>query len=146
MCCTPAFPFPSCQESLILNLLSAVICFPDCIISFESTATTLSSSLLQDLHVDAMLNGLVLGESLLNDAVALVLCSSIEEYERVSLTTKGGFEAGAFLLTVAKFFSIFLGSVGLGAVVAFVTAILTKEFTSSTSQITIMGNNKDVCA
>ena len=86
-----------------------------------------------------MLNGLVLGESLLNDAVALVLCSSIEEYERVSLTTKGGFEAGAFLLTVAKFFSIFLGSVGLGAVVAFVTAILTKGFISSTYQIPIMG-------
>ena len=102
-------------------------------------ATTLFSSLLQDLHVDAMLNGLVLGESLLNDAVALVLCSSIEEYERVSLTTKGGFEAGAFLLTVAKFFSIFLGSVGLGAVVAFVTAILTKGFISSTYQIPIMG-------
>ena len=86
-----------------------------------------------------MLNGLVLGESLLNDAVALVLCSSIEEYERVSLTTKGGFEAGAFLLTVAKFFSIFLGSVGLGAVVAFVTAILTKGFISFTYQIPIMG-------
>ena len=73
-----------------------------------------------------MLNGIVLGESLLNDAVALVLCSSIEEYERVSLTTKGGFEVGAFFLTVAKFFTIFLGSVGLGAGVAFVTAILTK--------------------
>ena len=82
--------------------------------------------LFQDLHVDPMLNGLVLGESLLNDAVALVLCSSIEEYERVSLTTKGGFEVGAFFLTVAKFFSIFLGSVGLGAGVAFVSAILTK--------------------
>ena len=74
-----------------------------------------------------MLNGLVLGESLLNDAVALVLCTSIEEYERVSLTTKGGFEAGAFFLTVAKFFSILLGSVGLGAGVACVTALLTKE-------------------
>lgn len=82
--------------------------------------------LFQDLHVDGMLNGLVLGEALLNDAVALVLCSSIEEYERVSLTTKGGFEVGAFFLTVAKFFSIFLGSVGLGAGVAFITAILTK--------------------
>ena len=39
----------------------------------------------QDLKVDSTLNGLILGESLLNDAVALVLCSSIEEYSRLSL-------------------------------------------------------------
>jgi len=35
--------------------------------------------------VDSTLNGLILGESLLNDAVALVLCASIEEYSKLSL-------------------------------------------------------------
>ena len=42
--------------------------------------------IFQDLHADVMLNGLILGESLLNDAVAIVLCGSIEEYSKLSLT------------------------------------------------------------
>jgi sodium/hydrogen exchanger-like protein 6/7 len=77
--------------------------------------------------VDPLLNGLVLGESLLNDAVAIVLCSSIEEYAKASLTTRaGGFEATTVLLAIVKFFTVFLGSVGLGAGVGCATAILTK--------------------
>ena len=80
----------------------------------------------KDLHVDAMLNGLVLGESLLNDAVAIVLCSAIEEYAKVSL--KGGdvFEVDALLFTVFEFFAIVFGSIGLGAFLGMLTAIVTK--------------------
>ena len=73
-----------------------------------------------------MLNGLVLGESLLNDAVAIVLCDSIEEYEHAALTTGGGFEAAALASTVARFFMIFLGSVLLGGFIGCATALLTK--------------------
>ncbi len=76
--------------------------------------------------MDATLNGLILGESLLNDAVAIVLCSSIEEYVRISLAGGTDFETDALLLTVVKFFCVVLGSVGLGALVAALTAILTK--------------------
>lgn len=80
----------------------------------------------QDLHVDSMLNGLVLGESLLNDAVAIVLCSAIEEYAKVSLTQGEGFELNAMVLTVIKFFTILVGSVGLGAVIGCLASVITK--------------------
>ncbi len=47
-------------------------------VSFKSLSINFISSIItyfcQDLHVDSMLSGLVLGESLLNDAVAIVLC------------------------------------------------------------------------
>lgn len=73
-----------------------------------------------------MLNGLVLGESLLNDAVAIVLCQSIEKYAEISLTTGDGLEWNALLYTTANFFSAFLGSSGLGAAVGSLTALVTK--------------------
>ncbi len=73
-----------------------------------------------------MLTGLVLGESLLNDAVAIVLCDAIEEYERVAISTGGGFEAAALASTIWRFFMILLGSVFLGAAVGSATALLTK--------------------
>lgn len=75
--------------------------------------------------MDSTLNGLILGEALLNDAVAIVLCSSIENYAKVS-QSDGDFEIDALLLTVVKFFTIVFGSIGLGALVAALTAILTK--------------------
>ncbi len=73
-----------------------------------------------------MLNGLILGESLINDAVAIVLCSSIEEYSKVSLQGGEVFEADAMVLTCLKFFTIFAGSVLLGAAVGSITALMTK--------------------
>lgn len=72
-----------------------------------------------------MLNGLILGESLLNDAVAIVLCASIEEYSKLSLT-KDHFEPQVLLMTILRFFTIFIGSVGLGAFIGSTTALLTK--------------------
>lgn len=76
--------------------------------------------------MDSMLNGLVLGESLLNDAVAIVLCSAIEEYAKVSLTQGEGFELDAMIVTVIKFFTILIGSVGLGAIIGCLSSIITK--------------------
>jgi NhaP-type Na+/H+ or K+/H+ antiporter len=61
-----------------------------------------------------MLSGLILGESLLNDAVAIVLCSAIEEYSRLSLANGDVMDIEALLLTILKFFTVFIGSVGLG--------------------------------
>ena len=53
--------------------------------------------------MEGTLNGLVLGESLLNDAVAIVLCSSIEQYAKESLNVTGeGFQATAIVLTALK--------------------------------------------
>ena len=45
------------------------------IVSATDPVTTLA--IFSDLHVDPLLNSLVLGESLLNDAVAIVLCGAI---------------------------------------------------------------------
>ena len=73
-----------------------------------------------------MLNGLILGESLLNDAVAIVLCGSIEEYYKLSLTSGDTVEPSVLLLTVLRFFTILIGSVGLGALIGSITALMTK--------------------
>ncbi len=73
-----------------------------------------------------MLNGLILGESLLNDAVAIVLCGSIEAYSKLSLTQGEAVEPQVLLLTVLRFFSILIGSVGLGALIGAMTALMTK--------------------
>lgn len=94
------------------------------IVSATDPVTVLA--IFNDLHADTMLNGLILGESLLNDAVAIVLCSAIEEYSKLSLTKGDVFETNALLLTVLKFFTILLGSVGLGSLVGSLTAMLTK--------------------
>lgn len=73
-----------------------------------------------------MLNGLILGESLLNDAVAIVLCGSIEGYAKLSLTRGESLEPEVLLTTVLRFFTIILGSVGLGSLIGASTALMTK--------------------
>ncbi len=73
-----------------------------------------------------MLNGLILGESLINDAVAIVLVGAIEEYDKLALADGGIFEPKALLFTVIKFFSVFFGSVFLGAFVGSCTALMAK--------------------
>eukprot|EP00095_Tigriopus_kingsejongensis_P007072 maker-scaffold912_size81766-snap-gene-0.17 protein:Tk07072 transcript:maker-scaffold912_size81766-snap-gene-0.17-mRNA-1 annotation:"sodium hydrogen exchanger 7 isoform x2" len=94
------------------------------IVSATDPVTILA--IFQDLNVDPMLNGLVLGESLLNDAVAIVLCSAIEEYAKVSLNGGDLFEVNALILTLIKFVTIVFGSIGLGAFIGCLTAVMTK--------------------
>ena len=81
---------------------------------------------IQDLHADVTLNGLILGESLLNDAVAIVLCDSIEEYSKISLSHGDISEPNALLMTILRFFTITFGSVALGAFIGAMTALMTK--------------------
>jgi len=94
------------------------------IISATDPVTILT--IFQDLHADVMLNGLILGESLLNDAVAIVLCGSIEEYSKLSLTQGDSVEPSVLFLTILRFFTILIGSVGLGALIGSITALMTK--------------------
>ena len=97
------------------------------IVSATDPVTTLA--IFTDLNVDPLMNSLVLGESLLNDAVAIVLCGAIEDYSALSLSLKGTadtFETEAFLRTIGNFFLIFFGSIGLGALIGVLTSILTK--------------------
>ncbi|XP_017154017.1 sodium/hydrogen exchanger 7 isoform X4 [Drosophila miranda] len=82
-------------------------------------------AIFNDLRVDVNLYALVLGESVLNDAVAIVLSGAIQNYgEHYSNT--GEFETTAFLRAMSDFFSIFFLSLLIGAAMGCFTALLTK--------------------
>ncbi|XP_042889456.1 sodium/hydrogen exchanger 7-like isoform X7 [Penaeus japonicus] len=108
-----------------LWLLSSSFSFIDCLlfgalISATDPVTVLA--IFSDLHVDVNLYALVFGESVLNDAVAIVLSSAIESYGSAS----GGFETSAFFLAILNFLWIFSMSFLIGSVMGCLTAILTK--------------------
>jgi solute carrier family 9 (sodium/hydrogen exchanger), member 6/7 len=110
------------------------------IISATDPVTVLA--IFNDLHVDVNLYALVFGESVLNDAVAMVLsgynkfacvfitcaefffyvCRAIQNYSKHS--GSGAFEFNAFLKAVGNFFSFFSLSLILGAAMGCVTALI----------------------
>ncbi|CAH1245831.1 SLC9A6 [Branchiostoma lanceolatum] len=99
--------------------------FVDClffgaVISATDPVTVLA--IFHDMHVDVDLYALVFGESVMNDAVAIILSSTVEGYGK---TTKA-FDGIAFLKAFGNFLGIFAGSFGIGAVMGCFTAVLTK--------------------
>ncbi|XP_041128468.1 sodium/hydrogen exchanger 7-like isoform X2 [Polyodon spathula] len=93
------------------------------IISATDPVTVLA--IFNELGADVDLYALLFGESVLNDAVAIVLSSSIVAYQ-----PSGGnshtFDAAAFFKSVGVFLGIFSGSFAMGAVTGVVTALVTK--------------------
>ncbi|XP_023706689.1 sodium/hydrogen exchanger 7 isoform X2 [Cryptotermes secundus] len=83
-------------------------------------------AIFNDLHVDVNLYALVFGESVLNDAVAIVLSGSIQNYGERYQSGTGGFETQAFFRALGDFFGIFTLSLLIGALMGCITAILTK--------------------
>ncbi|XP_057333082.1 sodium/hydrogen exchanger 6 isoform X2 [Microplitis mediator] len=83
-------------------------------------------SIFNDLHVDVNLYALVFGESVLNDAVAIVLSGSIQNYGARYQTGTGGFETLAFFQALSDFIRIFGLSLLIGATMGCITALLTK--------------------
>ncbi|XP_055384841.1 sodium/hydrogen exchanger 6 isoform X3 [Condylostylus longicornis] len=82
-------------------------------------------AIFHDMHVDVNMYALVFGESVLNDAVAIVLSGAIQNYgEHYSST--GGFESYAFFRSLSDFFCIFMLSLLIGATMGCITALLTK--------------------
>ncbi|KAJ3623126.1 hypothetical protein MTP99_019376 [Tenebrio molitor] len=81
-------------------------------------------AIFNDLHVDVNLYALVFGESVLNDAVAIVLSGSIQNYEERYQSRSGGFETKAFFKAVGDFFGIFMLSLLIGAVMGCITALI----------------------
>ncbi|XP_055641459.1 sodium/hydrogen exchanger 7 isoform X4 [Toxorhynchites rutilus septentrionalis] len=82
-------------------------------------------AIFSDLHVDVNLYALVFGESVLNDAVSLVLSGAIQNYgEHYSST--GDFEGHALLMSLGDFFSVFFLSLIIGASMGCITALMTK--------------------
>ncbi|GFO48947.1 sodium/hydrogen exchanger [Plakobranchus ocellatus] len=80
-------------------------------------------ALFNDLHVDVDLYALVFGESVLNDAVAIVLSESVETYGKLSSEE---FRFEALLQAFGKFVGVFAGAFAIGSFMGVVTALLTK--------------------
>ncbi|XP_038671477.1 sodium/hydrogen exchanger 9-like isoform X2 [Scyliorhinus canicula] len=101
--------------------------FTDCLffgalISATDPVTVLA--IFHELDVDTQLYTLLFGESVLNDAVAIVLTYSISIYSPQDNTDM--FDATAFFKSVGNFAWIFAGSFAMGSVYGIFTALLTK--------------------
>ncbi|XP_052759091.1 sodium/hydrogen exchanger 7 isoform X8 [Galleria mellonella] len=82
-------------------------------------------AIFSQLKVDVNLYALIFGESVLNDAVALVLSGAIQNYEE-RYSNDGGFEITAFLGAIGDFIGIFSLSLLVGAFMGCLTALMTK--------------------
>ncbi|XP_039213359.1 sodium/hydrogen exchanger 9 [Crotalus tigris] len=101
--------------------------FTDCLLfgSFMSATDPVTVlAIFHELHVDTDLYTLLFGESVLNDAVAIVLTYSISIYSPKEHPNT--FDAAAFFQSVGNFLGIFAGSFSMGSAYAIVTALLTK--------------------
>ncbi|CAL8255616.1 unnamed protein product [Merluccius merluccius] len=91
------------------------------ILSATDPVTVLA--IFNELHADVDLYALLFGESVMNDAVAIVLSSSIVAYQPSGANTHM-FDAAAFFKSVGVFLGIFSGSFAMGAVTGVVTALI----------------------
>uniref|UniRef100_A0A8C8B738 Sodium/hydrogen exchanger n=1 Tax=Otus sunia TaxID=257818 RepID=A0A8C8B738_9STRI len=115
----------------LVGQLSDKFYYTDCllfgaIISATDPVTVLA--IFNELHADVDLYALLFGESVLNDAVAIVLSSSIVAYQPTGENTHA-FDAAAFFKSVGVFLGIFSGSFMMGAVTGVVTALISFFFT-----------------
>ncbi|KAE8604272.1 hypothetical protein XENTR_v10014649 [Xenopus tropicalis] len=101
--------------------------FTDCLFFgslMSATDPVTVLAIFHELHVDTDLYTLLFGESVLNDAVAIVLTYSISIYSPKE--NPNIFDAAAFFQCVGNFLGIFAGSFAMGSAFAVVTALLTK--------------------
>uniref|UniRef100_A0A3Q2WG56 Sodium/hydrogen exchanger n=1 Tax=Haplochromis burtoni TaxID=8153 RepID=A0A3Q2WG56_HAPBU len=79
------------------------------------------------LNVDPVLNMLVFGESILNDAVSIVLTNTAEGFfSRSDNSTVTGWET--FLQALGYFLNMFFGSAALGTLTGLISALFLKHF------------------
>ncbi|XP_042638930.1 sodium/hydrogen exchanger 6 [Orycteropus afer afer] len=102
--------------------------FTDCllfgaIVSATDPVTVLA--IFHELQVDVELYALLFGESVLNDAVAIVLSSSIVAYQPAG-DNSHTFDVTAMFKSIGIFLGIFSGSFAMGAATGVVTALVTK--------------------
>lgn len=82
-------------------------------------------AVFNDLHVDVNMYALVFGESVLNDAVAIVLASAIQNFGEEK-TTGSGNQIYAFWESLGVFAWTFSSSFVIGGLMGCCTALLTK--------------------
>uniref|UniRef100_A0A8C8YIW0 Sodium/hydrogen exchanger n=1 Tax=Prolemur simus TaxID=1328070 RepID=A0A8C8YIW0_PROSS len=102
--------------------------FTDCllfgaIVSATDPVTVLA--IFHELQVDVELYALLFGESVLNDAVAIVLSSSIVAYQPAG-DNSHTFDVTAMFKSIGIFLGIFSGSFAMGAATGVVTPHVTK--------------------
>ncbi|XP_030624466.1 sodium/hydrogen exchanger 8 [Chanos chanos] len=78
------------------------------------------------LNVDPVLNMLVFGESILNDAVSIVLTNTAEGFTGSDVSTVTGWET--FLQALGYFLKMFFGSAALGTLTGLISAVCLKHF------------------
>uniref|UniRef100_A0A8D3DUH5 Sodium/hydrogen exchanger n=1 Tax=Scophthalmus maximus TaxID=52904 RepID=A0A8D3DUH5_SCOMX len=110
----------------VVGQLTDKFYYTDClffgaIISATDPVTVLA--IFNELHADGDLYALLFGESVMNDAVAIVLSSSIVAYQPSGANTHM-FDASAFFKSVGVFLGIFSGSFVMGAATGVVTALI----------------------
>ncbi|XP_050164239.1 sodium/hydrogen exchanger 9 [Myiozetetes cayanensis] len=101
--------------------------FTDCLFFgslMSATDPVTVLAIFHELHVDTDLYTLLFGESVLNDAVAIVLTYSISIYSPKE--NPNAFDAAAFFQSVGNFLGIFAGSFAMGSSYAVVTALISK--------------------
>ncbi|XP_030294427.1 sodium/hydrogen exchanger 6-like [Sparus aurata] len=112
----------------VIGQLGGDFFFTDClffgaIVSATDPVTVLA--IFNELKVDVDLYALLFGESVLNDAVAIVLSSSIVAYQPAG-DNSHSFEAMALLKSFGIFLGVFSGSFALGVATGVMTAFVTK--------------------
>ncbi|KAK7926348.1 hypothetical protein WMY93_008658 [Mugilogobius chulae] len=110
----------------VVGQLGGDFYFTDClffgaIVSATDPVTVLA--IFNELKVDVDLYALLFGESVLNDAVAIVLSSSIVAYQPAG-DNSHSFEAMAMLKSFGVFLGVFSGSFALGVATGVVTAFI----------------------
>ncbi|ESO06161.1 hypothetical protein HELRODRAFT_64443 [Helobdella robusta] len=114
---------------LFMYLTGAFWLFGDCLKFGSLISATDPVSVLtifNDLNVDVDLYALVFGESVLNDAVAIVLVRSVSNVSSLQCNSSSGFDGLAVVRSVGNFIIVFFGAFALGIAMGFVTALMTK--------------------
>ncbi|KAI5612051.1 sodium/hydrogen exchanger 8 precursor [Silurus asotus] len=78
------------------------------------------------LNVDPVLNMLVFGESILNDAVSIVLTNTAEGFTGADASSVTGWQT--FLQALGYFLEMFFGSAALGTLTGLISALCLKHF------------------
>ncbi|PAA75539.1 hypothetical protein BOX15_Mlig012288g2 [Macrostomum lignano] len=107
--------------------LASIVSLSECLLFgafISATDPVTILAIFSDLRVEPDLYALVFGESVLNDAVAIVLSESIETYG--SAAAAGETAAISVLKAIGSFAGVFLGAIGIGCLLGCLTALITK--------------------